>query len=188
MDASELLDGIKLVPVVVIEDVEIAVPLAECLLSAGIGAIEITLRTAAALESMERVAKSVPDLILGAGSVRLPTQFDEIKRAGARFAVCPGSSAKLLAEAARSGIPFVPGAATATEIINLLEHGYTLQKFFPAELSGGVKKMEALSAPIPEVRFFPTGGISEALATDYINSAVVSCICLLYTSPSPRDS
>jgi 2-dehydro-3-deoxyphosphogluconate aldolase/(4S)-4-hydroxy-2-oxoglutarate aldolase len=176
MDATSLLAGTHIVPVVVIEDEATVTPLAEVLLTSGIRAIEITLRSSPALAAIERVALTVPELIVGAGSVREPGQFRQIADAGAQFAVSPGSSERLLAAARENALPFVPGAVTASEIIRLLEHGYRLQKFFPAELSGGLAQLRALAAPLPEVRFFPTGGITLALARDYLAFDRVSCI------------
>jgi 2-dehydro-3-deoxyphosphogluconate aldolase/(4S)-4-hydroxy-2-oxoglutarate aldolase len=173
MDASELLQNIRLMPVVVIDDDSKAVQLAETLLAAGIGAIEITLRTAAALAAIEQVARAVPDIILGAGSIRNPEQFQSISDAGAHFAVSPGHSKRLL-EAAN--MPYLPGAATPSECMGLLEHGYRLQKFFPAEQSGGLAKIKAMSAPLPEARFCPTGGITAANARDYLACPAVACI------------
>ena len=176
VDASVLLAGIHVVPVVALEDEVKAVPLAEALLAAGVRAMEITLRTGAALAAIEGVARAVPDLLVGAGSLRQADQFPQVAAAGARFAVSPGSSARLLAAAEASGLPFVPGAVTATEIIALLEQGYRLQKFFPAEPSGGLVTLRALGAPLPEVRFFPTGGISLQLARDYLAFDRVACV------------
>jgi 2-dehydro-3-deoxyphosphogluconate aldolase/(4S)-4-hydroxy-2-oxoglutarate aldolase len=176
MDATSLLAGIHLVPVVVIEDPARAVPLTEALVASGVRAIEITLRTDRALAAIEDVARSVPAILVGAGSVRQAGQLQQIVDAGAQFAVSPGSSDRLLVAARECGLPFVPGAVTASEIIRLLEHGYHLQKFFPAELAGGVAQLKALAAPLPEVRFFPTGGITLALARDYLAFERVSCI------------
>lgn len=174
MDAKALLSDTRLVPVVVIEDPASAVPLARALLDAGINAIEITLRTPAALDAIRAVASEVPDIICGAGSIRRRQQLTDIRDAGARFAVSPGSSYDLLSAA--EDFPFVPGAETATEMIGLLDAGYTLQKFFPAELIGGLARISALSAPLPEVRFFPTGGINAALAAQYLAHPKVHCI------------
>ena len=176
MDASQLLNNIRLVPVVVIEDVNHAVPLAITLRDAGIQAIEITLRSSCALSAIDKIAREVPELIVGAGSVRHTAQFADIISAGARFGVSPGASELLLNKAAECNLPFVPGAETASEMVRLLERGYELQKFFPAELSGGVKKLKALSAPLPEIRFFPTGGITAALAPTYLAHHAVACI------------
>jgi 2-dehydro-3-deoxyphosphogluconate aldolase/(4S)-4-hydroxy-2-oxoglutarate aldolase len=176
MDASELIQAKSIVPVVVIQDAGSALDLAMLLADAGFNAIEVTLRTPAALEAIELIATKVPGITVGAGSVRNPDQFARISDCGARFAVSPGASDRLVAAAQAIGMPFVPGAATASEMIALLEQGYRLQKFFPAELSGGLAKIKALSAPLPEVRFFPTGGIDADSAGDYLASECVHCI------------
>ena len=159
MDASKLLSGVSVVPVVVIDDVDSAAPLAECLFEAGLNTIEVTLRTDDALESMSRIVAAVPEMIVGAGSVRYTKQVAEVRQAGAKFAVSPGASDQLLDTIEEAGMPFVPGAVTASEMMRLLERGYTLQKFFPAELVGGI---------LSEVRFMPTGGVSAELANDYL--------------------
>ena len=176
MNAAELLAAQRIVPVVVIDDASNAVPLAETLLESGLHAIEVTLRTAAGLGAIERIAKEVPDMLVGAGSVRRAAQVADVKSAGARFAVSPGSSDALLEAVADAELPFVPGAVTASEMLKLLELGYTLQKFFPAELSGGAALLKAIGAPIPEVGFMPTGGIGPDNAKDYLSLANVVCI------------
>lgn len=176
MDALDLLETQRLVPVVVIEDHLLASDLARALRDAGLGAIEVTLRTPSALQAIEAIARDVPDIVVGAGSVRTGDHFTEIKSRGACFAVSPGSSAQLLKAANITQVPFVPGAETASEIIQLFESGYRLQKFFPAEQSGGLAKLKALSAPLPEVKFFPTGGINGALASKYLEQRFVHCV------------
>lgn len=168
MDASKLLAGAKIVPVVVIDDVDKAVPLAECLVDAGLDTIEVTLRTEAGLEAIERIAGAVPAMIVGAGSIRNVDQVNAVVRAGAKFGVAPGTTGRLLNAVRQAGLPFVPGAATASEVMRLLQRGYTLQKFFPAELAGGIPFLKAVAAPIPEVRFMPTGGIKADTAADYL--------------------
>jgi 2-dehydro-3-deoxyphosphogluconate aldolase/(4S)-4-hydroxy-2-oxoglutarate aldolase len=168
VDAGDLLRNEKLVPVVVIEDADNAIALAECLLGAGLGSIEITLRSKAALAAIEKIALHVPDMIVGAGSLRSIEQLAVIREAGAQFAVAPGSAPGLLDAVEVSGMPLVPGAATATEMMQLLERGYTLQKFFPAELAGGIPYLKAIGAPLPELRFMPTGGITAELAVEYL--------------------
>jgi len=173
MDATELLKDIRLMPVVVIDNAASAVPLARALLAAGIGAIEITLRTAAALTAIENVAKAVPEILLGVGSIRHVSQFEQVKNAGAVFAVSPGATDALLAAA---NMPYVPGIATPSESLRLLQAGYRLQKFFPAEVNGGVEALKAISGPIPEVRFCPTGGINAAKARDYLALRCVACV------------
>lgn len=176
MDAGALLAGTCLMPVVVIDDEASAVPLAKTLLEAGIGAMEVTLRSGAALPAIEAIAVAVPGMLLGAGSVSRPDQLSRAADAGARFAVSPGASERLLAAAAELKLPYVPCAATASEMIRLQEHGYTLQKVFPAESLGGVAYLKALSGPLPEVRFFPTGGITLDLAADYLAFSRVACV------------
>ena len=133
MDATELLAPYRIVPVVVIDEPDAAVRLAEVFVESGIGVIEVTLRTQGAIHALEAIARHVPEMLVGAGSVRRPEQFDEVQAAGARFAVSPGCSTELLAAASATGMPFVPGAITPSEVLALLERGYTLQKFFPAK-------------------------------------------------------
>ena len=176
MDASKLFSNSRIVPVVVIEEAAVAVDLAKTLRDAGAGSIEVTLRTACALEAIELIASQVPDLIVGAGSIRRPEQISEIAARGASFAVSPGATELLIDEAISKQMPLVPGAATASEMIRLSERGYQLQKFFPAELLGGVPMLKAVSGPLPEIKFFPTGSITAALAKDYLSLACVSCI------------
>ena len=176
MNAADLLAGKPIVPVVVIEDADDAVPLATALLENGLGAIEVTLRTAAGLDAIGRIAKDVPGMLVGAGSVRRAAQVAEVKAAGAQFAVCPGSSDALLDAVADAELPFIPGAVTPSEMLALLDRGYTLQKFFPAELSGGVAFLKAVAAPIPEVSFMPTGGIKADSAGDYLALPNVACV------------
>lgn len=176
MDATELLKDARIVPVVVLDDPDSAVALAEALVEAGLRFVEITLRTPKALPVIEHIAAGVPDAIVGAGSVRTPLQFAAIRNAGARFAVSPGFSEQLNDAARQLAMPFVPGAVTASEVLRLQEYGYTLMKFFPAELAGGIGMLKALGAPLPEARFFPTGGITPALAPDYLRLSNVRCI------------
>lgn len=173
MDATNLLADIKLVPVVTIHDADHAVPLAQALLAAGIRAIEVTLRTDQALAALQRISAEVPQMLVGAGSVRVPAQFAEVRAAGCAFAVSPGVTERLLEAAS---LPYIPGAATASECMRLLENGYTLQKFFPAESSGGQRALKSISAPLPDIRFCPTGGINAELAREYLAMETVSCV------------
>lgn len=176
MDAKNTFKDIKLVAVVTLERHEDAVDLALCLRDAGIRAMEVTLRTEAALKAIELIADSVPDLSVGAGSVRSAGQITAIRERGAKFAVSPGQSQSMIRQAKAVGMPFVPGAATASEILALMESGYSLMKFFPAEMLGGTKMLKALSAPLPEVSFFPTGGINADLIQEYLKLGCVSCV------------
>ncbi|MEM6514217.1 MAG: bifunctional 4-hydroxy-2-oxoglutarate aldolase/2-dehydro-3-deoxy-phosphogluconate aldolase [Pseudomonadota bacterium] len=173
---TDILRGAQVVPVVVIDDLNTAVPLAETLVDAGITVIEITLRTEAALAAIEAIAASVPDMVTGAGSVRTPAHMQSVVDAGARFTVCPGATEGLLEAARQSGVPFFPGAATPSEMLRLYELGYTTQKFFPAEVAGGIPMLKAVGGPLPEVRFMPTGGISAERATDYLALPNVACV------------
>jgi len=184
MDASELLAGAKIVPVVVIDDVNTAVPLAECLVDAGLNVIEVTLRTDAGLQAIERIAAAVPAMTVGAGSIRSAQQVDAVARAGAKFGVAPGATEQLLEAAERCTLPFIPGVATPSEMLLLLQRGYSLQKFFPAELLGGIPFLKAIAAPIPEVRFMPTGGISAESAADYLALDNVSSVGGSWITPA----
>ena len=172
MDASKTLEGRSIIPVVVIEDISHAVKLAKVLYEVGFVAIEVTLRTSCALRAIEEIVKNVPEIIVGAGSVRRVEQLSEVGNLGVHFVVSPGSTQRLIAEAKRIEMPFVPGAATSSEMLNLYEHGYKLQKFFPAEQLGGIAMLRALSAPLPEIEFFPTGGLTTALANNTVISAL----------------
>lgn len=184
MDATELLRGRRVVPVVVVDHVDIAVPLAETLMDAGLSVIEVTLRTDDALAAIAAIARAVPEMIVGAGSIRRPQQFTEVQDAGARFAVSPGASDALLAKAEGLGMPFVPGAVTPSEMIGLYERGYRLQKFFPAELAGGHAYLKSVGAPLPEVSFMPTGGITPDNVLQYLALSNVLCIGGSWITPS----
>ena len=168
MDATQLLAPFRIVPVVVMDDVSTAVPLAETLVGAGIGVIEVTLRTDAALAAIETIARNVPDMLVGAGSLRTTVQFDDVVSAGARFGVSPGSTPALVNAARSHGFPYVPGAATPSEMLALLEQGIRLQKFFPAEAAGGIAMLKSVASPLPELSFMPTGGIDVERAKDYL--------------------
>lgn len=176
MDIRTLLGDTRVVPVLVLEDADQAVRLAQTLCGAGLPVLEITLRTDAAGDAIRRIVAEVPEAIVGAGSVRSADHLRDCVEAGARFAVSPGASPGLLAAAEATDVPLVPGAATASEVMQLLEAGYPVQKFFPAEGLGGVAMLKALGAPLPEARFFPTGGITATLARDYLALPNVACV------------
>ncbi|MEM1175994.1 MAG: bifunctional 4-hydroxy-2-oxoglutarate aldolase/2-dehydro-3-deoxy-phosphogluconate aldolase [Pseudomonadota bacterium] len=173
---TDILGGARVVPVVVIDQVETAVPLAETLVASGISVIEVTLRTDAAMDAIAAIAKAVPGMVTGAGSVRTPKQMQAVVDAGAQFTVCPGATEQLVAAAERSGVPFFPGGATPSEMLRLYELGFSTQKFFPAEVAGGIPMLKAVSGPLPEVRFMPTGGISVERAVDYLALPNVACV------------
>ncbi|WP_406449566.1 bifunctional 4-hydroxy-2-oxoglutarate aldolase/2-dehydro-3-deoxy-phosphogluconate aldolase [Streptomyces sp. NBC_00876] len=173
---SSVLDLAPVVPVVVLEDAADAVPLARALVAGGLPAIEVTLRTAAALDAIEAIAAEVPDAIVGAGTVISVRNVSDTVAAGARFLVSPGWTDALLDAMKASGLPFLPGVSTTSEVVALLERGVTEMKFFPAEAAGGTAYLKALSAPLPQARFCPTGGISLASAPSYLALPNVGCV------------
>jgi len=164
------------VPVVVLDDAELAVPTAKALLKGGINAMEITFRTAAAKDSIAKVAAEVPEMIVGAGTVINVQQLHDAVDAGAKFIVSPGSDADVISEAAKLGVAMIPGVVTPSEIILGLKLGVKVFKFFPAESYGGLKTLKALSGPFPQIKFIPTGGISQSNAADYFNNPKVLAV------------
>ncbi|MGF1593361.1 MAG: bifunctional 4-hydroxy-2-oxoglutarate aldolase/2-dehydro-3-deoxy-phosphogluconate aldolase [Kiloniellaceae bacterium] len=174
------------VPVLAIENAAMAVPLARALVAGGLKAIEVTFRTPAALDSIRAIAGEVEGAVVGAGTVLTPTQVDEAVAAGCRFMVSPGASLDLLTAVRDCPIPLLPGAATASEAMTLLEQGYALQKFFPAEPAGGVAYLKALAAPLPAIRFCPTGGISRDNAGRYLELPNVVCVGGSWVAPAER--
>lgn len=174
-DAS-VLDLAPVVPVVVLHDAADAVPLARALVAGGLPAIEVTLRTPAALESIRAMAAEVAGAVVGAGTVISPEHVRDTVDAGARFLVSPGWTDALLEAMKASGVPFLPGVSTTSEVVALLERGVREMKFFPAEAAGGTAYLKALSAPLPQARFCPTGGISLASAPSYLALPNVGCV------------
>ncbi|MFI0016581.1 bifunctional 4-hydroxy-2-oxoglutarate aldolase/2-dehydro-3-deoxy-phosphogluconate aldolase [Streptomyces griseus] len=174
--AASVLDLAPVVPVVVLHDVADAVPLARALVAGGLPAIEVTLRTPAALESIRAMAAEVPGAVVGAGTVISPEHVRDTVDAGARFLVSPGWTNALLEAMKASGVPFLPGVSTTSEVVALLERGVREMKFFPAEAAGGTAYLKALSAPLPQARFCPTGGISLASAPSYLALPNVGCV------------
>lgn len=173
---ASVLDIAPVVPVVVVDDAADAVPLARALVAGGLPAIEVTLRTPAALESIRAIAGAVPDAVVGAGTVLTPGQVAESVAAGARFLVSPGWTDALLEALRGSGVPFLPGVSTATEVVALLERGVREMKFFPAQAAGGTAYLRSLAGPLPQARFCPTGGIGPDTAPDYLALPNVGCV------------
>jgi 2-dehydro-3-deoxyphosphogluconate aldolase/(4S)-4-hydroxy-2-oxoglutarate aldolase len=171
-----VLDLAPVVPVVVVEDASDAVPLARALVAGGLPAIEVTLRTPAALASIRAIADAVPDAVVGAGTVLTPKQVAQAVAAGARFLVSPGWTDVLLEAMRSSGVPFLPGVSTTSEVVALLERGVREMKFFPAQAAGGTAYLKSLAGPLPQARFCPTGGISAASAPDYLALPNVGCV------------
>ena len=174
--APSLLDLAPVVPVVVIEDASVAVPLARALVAGGLPAIEVTLRTPAALDAIRAVAGEVPEAVVGAGTVITPDQVKDSVAAGARFLVSPGWTDVLLEAMRGSGVPFLPGVSTTSEVVALLERGVTEMKFFPAEAAGGTAYLKSLAGPLPQARFCPTGGIGPENAPEYLSLPNVGCV------------
>ncbi|WP_432026592.1 bifunctional 4-hydroxy-2-oxoglutarate aldolase/2-dehydro-3-deoxy-phosphogluconate aldolase [Streptomyces sp. 1222.5] len=173
---ASVLDLAPVVPVVVLSDPADAVPLARALVAGGLPAIEVTLRTPAAREAIRAVAAEVPDAVVGAGTVITPEQVDACVAAGARFLVSPGWTEALLAAMRGSGVPFLPGVSTTSEVVALLERGVREMKFFPAQAAGGTAYLKSLAGPLPQARFCPTGGIGAATAPEYLALPNVGCV------------
>jgi len=178
-----LLDGQPVIPVLKIDRAVDAVPLARALARGGLRAIEITLRTDEALECIRRVAAEVEDCIVGAGTILNFRQFDEAVAAGSKFIVSPGLTRELIAHAATSDVPLLPGTITPGEIMAAREAGLDFLKFFPAEQAGGAPFLKALASPIADVKFCPTGGISAKNARDYLSLPNVVCVGGSWVAP-----
>ncbi|WP_284163049.1 bifunctional 4-hydroxy-2-oxoglutarate aldolase/2-dehydro-3-deoxy-phosphogluconate aldolase [Frigidibacter sp. SD6-1] len=183
LKAAEICALAPIVPVLVIEDVSRAEGLARALVAGGLPALEVTLRTPAALEAIQIMA-DVEGGVVGAGTLLTPADVKAAKKAGARFGVSPGATDSLLKACEDEGLPLLPGAVTATEVMGLLEKGYTVQKFFPAETSGGAAAIRALGGPIPQVRFCPTGGISMKNVGDYLKLKNILCCGGSWVAPA----
>ncbi|MFI9834302.1 bifunctional 4-hydroxy-2-oxoglutarate aldolase/2-dehydro-3-deoxy-phosphogluconate aldolase [Streptomyces sp. NPDC051913] len=171
-----VLDLAPVVPVVVIEDASDAVPLARALVAGGLPAIEVTLRTPAALDAVRAIAREVPEAVVGTGTVVTPEQVTASVAAGARFLVSPGWTDVLLEAMRASGVPFLPGVSTVSEVVALLERGVREMKFFPAQAAGGTAYLKSLAGPLPQARFCPTGGIGAANAPEYLSLPNVGCV------------
>ena len=174
------------IPVVVIEDSGQAIPLARALVAGGLKVIEITLRTPAATAAIEAIAGEVEGAIIGAGTVLSKGQLVASARAGAQFIVSPGINDDLLKAADDSPVPWMPGSATPSEAMRLMDEGYTIQKFFPAEQSGGIRYLKALASVLPAVSFCPTGGVDAKNAADYL--ALENVVCVGGSWVTPKDA
>lgn len=188
-EASEITKEIcrraPVVPVLVVDDARQAAPLARALVAGGLPALEVTLRTPAALEVIREMA-SVEGGVVGAGTLLTPEDVKAAKAAGARFGVSPGATDALLQACEDEELPLLPGAATATEAMALLERGYTAMKFFPAEASGGAPALKGIGAPIPQISFCPTGGVSLNNAGDYLALPNVMCVGGSWVAPADK--
>jgi 2-dehydro-3-deoxyphosphogluconate aldolase / (4S)-4-hydroxy-2-oxoglutarate aldolase len=186
MNIQAILNAGPVMPVIVLNQVADAVPLARALVAGGIRVLEVTLRTPAALESIRAIADEVPDAILGAGTVVSPADLDAAAKAGAVFAVSPGASPELLRAGREAAIPLLPGVMTPSDVINALAAGYTAMKLFPAAQAGGMGMLKALSGPFPQVRFCPTGGIDPASAPAFLALPNVACVGGSWLTPADR--
>jgi 2-dehydro-3-deoxyphosphogluconate aldolase / (4S)-4-hydroxy-2-oxoglutarate aldolase len=179
-----LLDVVPVLPVVVVDSLDQAVPVARALVAGGLPAIELTLRTPVALDAIRAIAAEVPDILVGAGTITTPDQAELAAAAGAQFLVSPGLTPSLLAAMQDTGLPFLPGTATASEVLAALEAGCTELKCFPAEAAGGAAYLKAIGGPLPTARFCPTGGITLAAAPTYLALPNVGCVGGTWLTPA----
>jgi 2-dehydro-3-deoxyphosphogluconate aldolase/(4S)-4-hydroxy-2-oxoglutarate aldolase len=181
---TKVLNASPVMPVMVIQDLENAVPLAKALVAGGIRVLEITLRTAVALEAIRQICQEVPGAIVGAGTILNSEQLKAAEDAGAVFAISPGLTAKLLTAAQHSSIALIPGISSLSELMLGMEYGLDHFKFFPAENAGGIPMLKAIAGPIPQVTFCPTGGISLANYNDYLKLSNVACVGGSWLAPA----
>ena len=186
MTIDDIMRMAPVIPVLVIEDAHDARGLAEALVAGGLRVLEVTLRTEAALDAIRRM-NLVPGAVVGAGTVINDAQFEQAHAAGAEFVVSPGLTQNVARAASRLGVPFLPGVATAGEIMGGLDLGLTHFKFFPAEAAGGIKALKALAAPFAQCRFCPTGGITAESAPDWLEIEPVLCVGGSWIVPKGAD-
>jgi 2-dehydro-3-deoxyphosphogluconate aldolase/(4S)-4-hydroxy-2-oxoglutarate aldolase len=169
MDLKEICQRAPMVPVIAIDDLADALPLAEALIKGGIDVLEVTLRTDCGLDAITQISNAFPEAVVGVGSVKTPKDVSDSIKAGAKFGVSPGMSPKLQAAILEADFPFLPGCATPSEAMSLYEAGFDILKFFPAEAAGGIDMLKSINAPLPHISFCPTGGISLKNAQDYLS-------------------
>ncbi len=178
-----ILKSQPVMPVLIIERIEDAVPLARALAAGGLKAIEVTLRTPVALDAIRAIAAESPDTLVGAGTILSPADYEAAVKAGSKFIVSPGATPALFAAAKESDVPFLPGTSSASEIMAAREAGLKVVKFFPAEQAGGAPFLKAISSPIADMKFCPTGGISLKNARDYLSLPNVVCVGGSWVAP-----
>lgn len=183
--AREICQLAPVVPVLVVDDVSKAQGLARALVTGGLPALEVTLRTDCALEVISEMAK-VAGGVVGAGTLLSPKDVENAKAAGAMYGVSPGATDSILDACEANDLPLLPGAATSSEVMRLLERGYTVQKFFPAEANGGAPALKSIGAPIPQVKFCPTGGVSLKNANDYLGLSNTLCVGGSWVAPTDK--
>jgi 2-dehydro-3-deoxyphosphogluconate aldolase/(4S)-4-hydroxy-2-oxoglutarate aldolase len=183
---DQVLAAAPVMPVVVLEREEDAVPLAQALVAGGIRLLEVTLRTPAALACVRAIRAAVPEAIVGVGTITTPAQLDESVAAGAAFGVSPGTTPELLAHARRAGLPFLPGTMTPSDVMRALDAGYSRMKLFPAVPAGGIEMLKSLAGPFPGVLFCPTGGIDALSAPGFLALPNVACVGGSWLAPAAR--
>lgn len=183
---AEVMNAGPVMPVIVIDRLESAVPLARALVDGGVRVLEVTLRTPVALAAIREIAAAVPEAIVGAGTILNEQDLADAQAAGARFGVSPGATPALLRAIRAGGLPFLPGVMTPSDIVAALGEGFSAVKFFPAVPAGGVEMLKALAGPFPQLRFCPTGGISAANARDFLALPNVDCIGGSWLAPKAR--
>ncbi len=176
LQPSAVFSASPVVPVMVIKNLDDALPMAQALSAGGINVFEITLRSAVALDAIKIIADAMPDTLVGAGTVISPQQYDAAVAAGAKFIISPGATVSLLKHAVQGSVPLMPGTSTPSEMMTALELGYDHLKFFPAEANGGAPVLKAISAPLPQLKFCPTGGISPKNVADYLALGCVATV------------
>lgn len=184
LTALKVMQDAPVIPVIVLDDPALAVPMAQALVAGGIRMLEVTLRTRAALDCIARIRDEVPDAVVGAGTVCSSADAHAAFQAGARFAVSPGYAADIGLACRDLNLPLLPGVATATEVMAAMADGYTELKFFPAAQAGGVAMIKALSGPFPQIRFCPTGGITQQNASEFLALTQVECVGGSWLVPS----
>ena len=184
LPVNEIVKVAPVVPVMVVERIEDAVPLAQALYNGGLKVLEITLRTPCALDAITAMVENLPaDAVIGAGTIITPADLEKAVKAGSTFLVSPGTTPALIEAAKASAVPLLPGVATPTEAMHLLVEGFTHQKFFPAEAAGGVPMLKSIGGPLPQITFCPTGGIDLAKAPTYLALPNVACVGGTWMAP-----
>jgi 2-dehydro-3-deoxyphosphogluconate aldolase / (4S)-4-hydroxy-2-oxoglutarate aldolase len=183
-DIRHILAASPVMPVIVLDKVEDAVPLAKALVAGGIRVLEITMRTAAALDCVVAIRAAVPDAIVGVGTLTSAADLDAARAAGAAFGVSPGATPALLARANETGMPFLPGVMTPSDVMQAVSAGFRAMKLFPAKQAGGIDMLKALAGPFPNIVFCPTGGIDAASAPDYLALNNVACVGGSWLAPA----
>jgi len=176
LNALELMGVGPVIPVIVIEEIAHAVPLARALVAGGVRVLEVTLRTDAGLEAIRAIAREVEDAIVGVGTITRPEHFDQATEAGARFGVSPGLTGELIRAAQASGLPLLPGVMTPSDVIAARNAGFVALKLFPAQQAGGIAMLKAMDGPFPDVTFCPTGGVTAESAASFLALSNVGCV------------